>query len=158
MPDRVMASKPSLTVSRKTAAHSHYGVALLCVALALGITWMLGSLLSPAPTPLFFIAVMVSAWYGGWQQGLLATVLSTLAIHYFFIEPYYSLDIKNLATVVSLGTFVLEASVISLLNQSQRNAKQKAEAVLRSLNESEARFGCLAESNIIGMIRLLAKV
>lgn len=155
MPDRVIASKPSLTNSRKSKTVNqlpHYGVTLLGVALAWGITWMLGSLLLPSPTPLFFIAVMVSAWYGGWRQGLLATVLSTLAIDYFFIEPYYSLDILNLATVVRLGTFALEGSVIILLNQLQRNAQQKAELALRSLRQSEARFGCLAESNIIGMI------
>ncbi len=152
MPDRVIASEPSLTSSRKNKTTLRYGVTLLSVALAVGMDWMLGSLLHPTPTPLFFMAVTISTLYGGWQQGLLATVLSTLALDYFFIEPYYSLDVVNLATVVRLSTFTLEVIVISLLNQSQRSAKQKTELALQSLRESEARFGCLAESNIIGMV------
>jgi K+-sensing histidine kinase KdpD len=37
--------------------------------------------------PLFYAAVTVSAWYGGMKPGLLATILSTLVINYFFVAP-----------------------------------------------------------------------
>lgn len=130
----------------------HYGVALLSVALAVGTNLQFSPYLAPTPTPPFFAAVMVSAWYGGLRPGLLATALSTLAINYFFIEPSYSLNIPNLGTLVQLGVFVMAAILINSLNEAQRVALRRAEANLHSLRESEARFGRLAESNIIGMI------
>jgi len=115
----------------------HYGIALLSVALALQTTLLLSSYLSATPAALFFAAVMVSAWYGGLAPGLFATVLSTLAINYFFLKPLYSLNITNLNTVIPLVVFMLTAGLISLLNESRRTAQQKAEASLKSLHQSE---------------------
>ena len=127
-----------------------YSVTLLSVALALGINLMLGSLLASTPLQLFFLAVMVSAWLGGLRQGILATVLSTLAVSYFFTKSR-SLDVTSLESVIRMGTFVVVAVIISWLNQSRKTAQQKAEATLQALRQSEARFGSLTESNIIGM-------
>ncbi|MCY7286209.1 MAG: DUF4118 domain-containing protein, partial [Cyanobacteria bacterium CAN_BIN43] len=127
-----------------------YSVTLLSVALALGITLMLGSLLASTPLQLFFLAVMVSAWLGGLRQGVLATVLSTLAVSYFFTKSH-SLDVTSLESVIRMGTFVVVAVIISWLNQSRKDAQQKAEATLQALRQSEARFGSLTASNIIGM-------
>jgi PAS domain S-box-containing protein len=130
----------------------HYGVALLSVALALGTTLLLGSYLETTLASLFFVAVMVSAWYGGLKPGIVATVLSSFAINYFLIAPIYALSIPDLGTLVQLGVFVMAAILISSLNAAQRLAQRRAEVTFKSLRESEARFGCLAESNIIGML------
>jgi len=130
----------------------HYGVALLSVALALGVTSLLSTYLESTPTPLFFVAVMVSAWYGGVQPAIVAIVLSTLTINYFLLDPVHTFSIPDLGTFVRLGVFVMAALLTSSLNEAQRTARRKAEASLKSLRESEARFGCLAESNIIGML------
>jgi PAS domain S-box-containing protein len=130
----------------------HYGVALLCVALAVGTNLLFNPYIAPTLTPPFFAAVMVSAWYGGLGPGLLATVLSTLAINYFWVEPLYSLNIPSVGSLARLGVFVMAAILINSLNQAQRVAQRRAEANLQSLRESEARFGRLAESNIIGII------
>ena len=127
-----------------------YSVTLLSVALALGINLILGSLLASTPLQLFFLAVMVSAWLGGLRQGVLATVLSTLAVSYFFTKSR-SLDVTSLESVIRMGTFVVVAVIISWLNQSRKTAQQKAEATLQALRQSEARFGSLTASNIIGM-------
>lgn len=129
-----------------------YGVALLSVGVALGTTFTLGSYLAPTPTSLFFIAVMVSAWYGGLGPGIVATVLSTLAIDYFLLKSSHALGIPNAGTLVRLGVFVVAALLINSLHEAQRTARRKAEANFQFLRESEARFGSLIESNIIGMI------
>ncbi|MEH1944691.1 MAG: PAS domain S-box protein [Nostoc sp.] len=125
----------------------HYGVALLSVALALWATLLLNPYLTPTPAALFFAAVMVSAWYGGLGSGLLATVLSTLAINYFFFKPLYPQNITNLNIVVPLVVFMLTTGLISWLNESRRIAQRKAEESLKLLSESEVRFGRLTESN-----------
>jgi PAS domain S-box-containing protein len=130
----------------------HYGVAVLSVALALGTNLLFYRSLEPTPTPLFFAAVMVSAWYGGLGPGLVATMLSTLAINYFYVEPIHSLDINNLGYLARLSVFVMAALLINSLNQAQRLAQRKAEANLQAWRDSEARFSRLAESGIIGTI------
>jgi PAS domain S-box-containing protein len=129
-----------------------YGVALLAVALALSVNLLFSSYLEPTPTPLFFAAVMFSAWCGGLGPGLLATALSTLAVNYLYVEPLYSLDIANPGHFVRLSVFVMAALLINSLNQDQRSAQHRAEANLKALRESEARFNRLAESGIIGTI------
>ncbi len=152
MAHKVRASEPKNIFAGGREQLLHYAVALLSVALALGTTLLLNQYLTPTPAALFFAAVMVSAWYGGLGPGLLATVLSTLAINYFFFKPFYSHNITNLSRLVPLLIFMLAAGLISSLNESRRTAQQKAEASLKSLRESEARFGRLTESNIIGVI------
>ncbi|PSN76243.1 hypothetical protein C8B47_28330, partial [filamentous cyanobacterium CCP4] len=129
-----------------------YGVAVLSVALALGINLLFRSYLEPTPTPLFFAAVMVSAWYGGLGPGLLATGLATIAINYFYIAPIYALHINNVGYLTRLSVFVMAALLISSLNQAQRLAQRRAEANLQAWRDSEARFSRLAESGIIGTI------
>ncbi|MEH2084366.1 MAG: PAS domain S-box protein [Nostoc sp.] len=130
----------------------HYSIALLSVALAVGITLLLRPYFTAAPTALFLAAVMVSAWYGGFAPGLLATVLSTLVINYLLLHPPSLLKITNLDILVRLVVFAIAAGLIIWLNESRRTAQRKAEASLKSLRESEIRFGCLTESNIIGVI------
>jgi len=128
-----------------------YGVALLSVALALGVTFLLANHLEATPTLLFFVAVMVSAWFGGFKPAIAATVLSTLTLNYFLLEPRYSFNIPNLGTVVQLGVFIMTALLTSSLNEAQRIARRKAEASFKSLRESEARYQVLV-SNMPGMV------
>ncbi len=45
-------------------------------ALATLITWKLWPFIQPSASPLYFLAVMISALYGGVVAGLVATVLS----------------------------------------------------------------------------------
>ncbi|MEH2246853.1 PAS domain S-box protein [Nostoc sp.] len=124
-----------------------YAIALLSVALALAVTLLLNPYLTATPAALFFAAVMVSTWYRGLGPGLLAIVLSTLAINYFFFKPLEPQNITNLNRLVPLVVFMLTAGLISSLNESRRTAQQKAEASLKSLQESEARFDRLTEAN-----------
>jgi PAS domain S-box-containing protein len=130
--------RKSLKVPRKvtiTARLLSYGVALLSVALALGISLPLDPLIKPTPTSLFFVAVMVSAWYGGLYPGLVTTVLSTLAINYCFIPPYYSLKIDEPGSLLRLGVFVMAALLISGLNEARRIALRQ-EQRLRAISEA----------------------
>ncbi|MCC5655852.1 PAS domain S-box protein [Nostoc sp. XA010] len=152
MAHKVRASEPKKIFPGSREQLLHYGIALLSFALALGATLLLNAYLTATPAALFYVAVMVSAWYGGLGPGLLATVLSTLAINYFFFKPFEPHNITNLSRLVPLVVFILAAGLISSLNESRLTAQRKAEATLKSLRESEARFGRLTESNIIGVI------
>jgi signal transduction histidine kinase len=96
-----------------------YGAAVLAFLAALLLTQALWPLIDPASTPLFFAAVMVAAFYGGLGPGLLATILSTWAIDFFFIPPFNTLDL-TVANLVRAGVFMLVAVIISWLNAARK--------------------------------------
>jgi K+-sensing histidine kinase KdpD len=114
-----------------------YGVAFFSVALALLLTLLLHSVLTPTLFALFYAAVAISTWYGGLGPGLLATVFSVLVINYFFLLPLYSLSPFDWANLLHLGVFSLVALVISSLNAALRSAQQRAEVALTKLKASE---------------------
>ncbi|AFY34389.1 PAS domain S-box protein [Calothrix sp. PCC 7507] len=118
-----------------------YGIAVLVVAVALALMLMLDTWLGMSSTPflLFFSAVMVSAWYGGWKSGLLATFLSVILSHYFFLAPTHHLTI-NLPNLVRLGLFASQGLLFSFLCEALRTAKRRTEVNLQKLKVSEARF------------------
>ncbi|MBW4622004.1 MAG: PAS domain S-box protein [Cyanosarcina radialis HA8281-LM2] len=116
-----------------------YGAALLSVALALGATQLLLPWLYPTTTPLFLLAVMVSTWYGDWQTGLLAAVLSALAVNYFFIEPLHSLQVFNIGTLIRSIAFLTVVGSVAVLTRSQRAALQKARERLQELQVAVSR-------------------
>src|ERR1700733_13608160 len=55
---------------------------------------------------LFLGAVMGSAWFGGRVAGLIAVVLSTAMIDYFFVPPFYSFYVNNVAQTYCVAFIV----------------------------------------------------
>ena len=129
-----------------------YLVTLGIVASALLLTLLLQPLIKTTNLPLFYAAVSVSAWYGGMEAGLLATLLSTLAIQYFFIAPLHHFAITDLTNIVRLGVFVLVTLLISSLNSELRAARQRIEKSLIKLKASEEKYRSIVDSNLIGII------
>ena len=76
------------------AALKRYGFAFLFVALALVLTLPLQRLFVHPFLFLFFAAVMASGWYGSTGPGLLAVLLSTVVVDYFFVQPLYSFAVN----------------------------------------------------------------
>jgi two-component system sensor kinase FixL len=60
-----------------------YGLVLVSVAAALAITDFVEPF-TTLRTPLFYIAIIISAWFGGFGPGLMAVAFSTVALDYFF--------------------------------------------------------------------------
>ena len=56
---------------------------VVSVAAALAITHSLERY-TTLRTPLFYIAIIISAWFGGLGPGLLAVTLSTVLVDYYF--------------------------------------------------------------------------
>jgi len=114
-----------------------YSMALVAVAIALLLTLSLSPLIKPTVFPLFFVAVLVTAWYGGLGPGLLATGLAAAAIDYFFTPaPGVFTDIAALSR---LAVFVLVALVTTILTAGWKRSDQ-------ALWESELRFRSVTQS------------
>jgi K+-sensing histidine kinase KdpD len=63
-------------------------VTLFSVASAVVVAWMLLNFLhSEAFASVFFCAIILSAWFGGFRQGLLGVTVSALSFDYFFLTP-----------------------------------------------------------------------
>lgn len=84
---------------------------------------------------LFVAAVMTAAWFGGAGPGLMAVVLSTFAVDYFFVPPHYSFAI-NATDTAYFGAFVVCALVASWVSASKR---RDAEALRDARDLLEAR-------------------
>jgi serine phosphatase RsbU (regulator of sigma subunit) len=110
-----------------------YGVAVFATALAFLLVLMVQAVVRPEfpgqiASPLFLLAVVVSAWHGGTGPGLVAAVLSYLTLDYFFLLPVYSFD-PGWEDIPTATVYLLTALVVSILEARRRRAEK---AVRRS--------------------------
>jgi PAS domain S-box-containing protein len=73
----------------------------------------------------FYPAVMVSAWFGGFGPGLLATVASDLIADYFWLPPTSSFFIGKSSDIAAMLLFVTIGALISFLNEAWRRGGAK---------------------------------
>ena len=101
---------------------SHYLVPVVAVCFAVISTLWLGPALKHS-SAVFFCSVMVSSWYGGLLPGLFATMLSWLALDYYFTPPIDSLGM-NPDTLPAMMVFGAAACFISWLNSGARRVRE----------------------------------
>jgi PAS domain S-box-containing protein len=131
-----------------------YGLAVLAVVAATVIKLLLAPVIrEESPFLVFYIALLLVAWFGGRGPGLLATVLAAISANYFFVSPFYAFTIDSTGQVVRLGVFVLEGALITWLVSASHSARQRAEIGRlearrreEALRESEERFRLLVEA------------
>jgi signal transduction histidine kinase len=109
-------------------------LAILAVIAAVPLTWLLPPL-QQSPYALFFAAIVVSAWLGGWWAGLLATLLSVLALDFFFLPPRYELGLDK-AEAVRVCAFLLGGVLIGMFQA----ARQHLETTLRQRDRRKGDF------------------
>jgi PAS domain S-box-containing protein len=119
-------------------------VAVLATAAALAMQALLIPLFGGGPnsTPflVFFAAVMVSAWFGGFGPGLLSVGLSALLSWYFFLFPQYSVALHSPGQALRLLVFAGECVAISALAGTMHRARERAEAGARKLLSGETQL------------------
>jgi PAS domain S-box-containing protein len=90
-----------------------YGLAVLCVAAALGASLYLEKHhVSGLEFPAFLFAIAVTVWYAGLWPAILAVALSSLAFDYYFTDPPLSFAI----TAADLPHFIIFVTFASLLS------------------------------------------
>lgn len=117
------------TEVRRALTLRPYLAAILLVGLALGAAELLSQAMDLRNIALvFLIAVLISAVTGGFGPALVASVLSALAMNFFFIPPLYTLTIGDPENAVALGFFLIVALIASNLTarvQRQANAARQ---------------------------------
>jgi C4-dicarboxylate-specific signal transduction histidine kinase len=111
-----------------------YGLAVVSVAVALSITTSLEPY-TTLRTPIFYIAIIISAWFGRVGPGLLAVALSTLLVGYYF-APRGQARAANVDDWPFILLFSLSAILACWITIQRRRAE---EALKKARDELEAR-------------------
>lgn len=98
-----------------------YGLAVVSVAVALLITKSLEQYTDH--TPLFYAAIVISAWFGGMGPGLVAVALAAVAIDYFLVPPLYTLGLGP-KPISFFTVFGILAVVTSWMSTKRRQAEE----------------------------------
>ena len=109
-----------------------YGIAVLSVAIAAGSALLLmhaGVRLTP-----FLMAVGATVWYAGTGPGVLAIVLSVLALDYLFVPPLYSFIKFDRVNLVYLILCALFALIVGWVAAARRRAEQALRHARDDLN------------------------
>jgi len=121
-----------------------YGVAVLSIILAL-IPALLLSDVVESRLVVFAVAIMVSAWYGGWKPGLVATSFALTVSAYFSLVGAKS-DRDYRKAIIHLVLFVFVALLICWFNAALRSAQE-------GLRRSEVNFRSLVTNAPYGICR-----
>ena len=133
---------PLLRIPPARAPILRYGVAVLSTALALIPTILLADV-SESRLALFGVAVMVSAWYGGWKPGIVATAFALTVGAYFTLAGQHTPDQLRTA-LLRLSLFFFLAMLICWLNAALRSTQEE-------LRRSEANFRSLVTNAPYGI-------
>src|ERR1700686_4306630 len=121
-----------------------YGVAVLSIILALIPAFLLSDVVE-SRLVVFAVAVMVSAWYGGWKPGLGATSFAlTVSAYYSFTGEQTAREYHR--AIAHLGLFFAVALLICWFNAALR-------ATQESLRRSESNFRSLVMNAPYGICR-----
>jgi len=135
---------PLLRIPGARAPILRYGVAVLSTALALIPTVLLTNV-SESRLALFGVAVMVSAWYGGWKPGVVATSFALTVGAYFTLTGART-PAEIRAAILRLSLFFFVAMLICWLNAALRAAQE-------NLRLSEMNFRSLVTNAPYGICR-----
>ncbi|WP_414518569.1 PAS domain-containing protein [Nostoc sp. PCC 9305] len=115
-----------------------YSVAIGSAAIALLLSLWLEPLISRTIGAFFYIAIIVSTWYGGFRPGIVTLVLSTLAIDYLFMPPRYQFWLDQPEKLLRLSIFLLVALVINLITSNLQYSRRKIQQLNQQLSQENA--------------------
>jgi PAS domain S-box-containing protein len=101
-----------------------YGIAVLSVAIAIGLDFFLLRHFDAILTP-FLFAVAATVWYAGTGPGVLAIVLSVLSLNYFFLHSFFSFSPISYADLVYLTFCTFCALAVGWVSAVRRRAEQE---------------------------------
>jgi signal transduction histidine kinase len=122
---------------------ARYSLAALAVGIAVLATHLLSGIADAGLTPLFFAAVLLSAWYGGLGPGLFCTLLSAVAaamllIHFPAIRRHGVED--HILRVLVFTTVAVLTSSLHGAMQRAAEASRRAKEAAESASAAKSRF------------------
>jgi PAS domain S-box-containing protein len=120
-----MAPQNLSSLKAKLPATKRYGLAILSVALALGLALPLEHYdFRGVEFPLFLFAIALTVWYAGSGPGILAVVLSSLCFNYYFTEPLHSFYVSRPELPYYI-VFILFGALLTWFSAVRRSVEQQ---------------------------------
>src|SRR6201993_2279924 len=101
-----------------------YGIAVLSVAIAVGLDFFVLRHFEAILTP-FLFAVAATVWYAGTGPSVLAVVLSVLSLNHFFLRPDFSFGPISYADLVYLTFCIFCALAVGWVSAVRRRTEQE---------------------------------
>jgi PAS domain S-box-containing protein len=146
--NRVTEVRPTRTLRlamRERGTLTDYLLAVVSVATAAAMTAAVRPYIEGTLVPLFFGAVMLTAWVGGFWPGLAATALSIVAIDRILI-PVQSFDIGEILGIVLFAITAVATSSLNALRKYTHDVlrRQQLELEVRVIDRTRE----LQEANV----------
>lgn len=122
--------------SGERAAALAAAVALGSPFVGLALTWLLGPQLHPSSWSLFYPAVVVSAWLGGWRGGLIAGAESTLLVAWWVLPPRE----PGLGVLVPAAALIGTGQAVALLQHRLGRARERLTGTLHAAESARQRL------------------
>jgi PAS domain S-box-containing protein len=140
-------AKQNPSLLKDLPAIQGYGLAIVSVAIALGIALLMQHYgLRGVEFPLFLFAISLTVWIAGNGPAVLAVGLSCLTFDYFFTEPLYSLYIRS-SELPYYFIFILFAILLAWFSSARRRVElellQSREELEREVAERTQRASLL---------------
>jgi signal transduction histidine kinase len=105
-----------------------YGLAVMAVAVATLVRWLLQPLLEQnLPFITFFGAAFLVAWWGGFGPTVVAVVLSAVLADALFLAPVTTSAQETLVSILGLGLFVAIGLATGIMGEQRLRAQSRAE-------------------------------
>ena len=111
----------------RSAPVVRYALAILSVGVMSTLTGWLREWYHGTPNALFFCAIIFSGWFGGLGPGLVSSVLSILAIKFYFTPPSHSFAVA-LDEIPRFAVFLVASGFISWLGDRQQRDEAAPDA------------------------------
>lgn len=132
-------------------ALQRYGVTGAAVALAFLLRWALDPRLGENdPFLLFILPVFLAGWFAGLRPALAATVAGALLGDFFFVEPRYSLAIRDPEYVARLAAFLASGVLTAWLTETLRRTRAEREQAALQAAEGDRHLRLALEAGRMG--------
>ncbi|MDA0675324.1 MAG: PAS domain-containing protein [Proteobacteria bacterium] len=111
----------------------------------------MGWVFQPFPYIMLFLAAGLAAIFGGWDAGVLATVLGVIGMRVLVFEPIGSLAVPNPVETASTWLFLILAAILVLITHALINAADVNERLLGRLREQLADLDELYRNAVVGI-------
>jgi PAS domain S-box-containing protein len=146
--NRVVRDMPALSVWVRRLGY--YGLALLLVAAAATLRWMLPGVLGSTRLLVFNLAWVGAAAFGGLGPGLLATVASWLCVELLFDFTPGRAFLDDPTALARLMILMAGGLTVSLIAERMRRGRIREREQEQALRESEERYHRLFEDDLTG--------
>ncbi|MGE0760094.1 MAG: DUF4118 domain-containing protein, partial [Pirellulaceae bacterium] len=130
-----------------------YGGALVIMACAVGLRFVLDPLLDGAGFAIFLVAMLTAAWVGGLGPSLIAQTCLLFVSAYFFSETQASPPPSREKAIAGVIAYFAVGSVVGWLSERNRAARRRAAARDLELeterNRLRATVSCMGDGVLV---------